>query len=422
MRKWIIWIIAIGILTCAAYFKRDQLPFPHKGNADANVKTAIAEARDIHFAINAAGEISPAEQVSVRPEVNGRIETLRVDIGDVVTNGTVLFSLDDNDLQTERSSRLTEIEGAKLQVERAQRNFDRAEQLFQDKLISREVFDNTRIEYELAKNSLERAETALALVEERLSKTKILAPFDCTVLTRPVSIGQAVSGSGGFNSGTEVLTIANLNEMIINAHINQADVTRLKVGQAVDIEVEAVPGLQLDGVIERIAPQATVRNGIKGFAARILLTKLDSRVRPGMTANLTIPIQQADNVVAVPLAAIFTEQNDRYVYVRRNNAFERQPVIIGVSDFFYVEVQQGLAAGDVIALEPPPLFEVDKAMAATNQPGLSLRAKAATTNTNAHNTTVTATTTNTPTSVPPVSTSSNAPGNGPRSLTGARPS
>ena len=81
-------------------------------------------------------------------------------------------------------------------------------------------------------------------IDEQLTKTEVRAPFDCTVLTRPVSIGQAVSGSGGFNSGTEVLTIADLNAMIINAHVNQADVPRLKVGETVEVTVEAVAGLR----------------------------------------------------------------------------------------------------------------------------------------------------------------------------------
>src|SRR5436305_1232537 len=83
---------------------------------------------------------------------------------------------------------------------------------------------------DLAKNKLEISQKSLEQVDDKLLKTKILAPFDCTVLTRPVSVGQAVSGSSGVNSGTEVLTIANLTDMLITAHINQADVTRLKVG------------------------------------------------------------------------------------------------------------------------------------------------------------------------------------------------
>jgi RND family efflux transporter MFP subunit len=355
MKKWITLAVILCLAGGFAWFKwRNTIGFGGSTPEDGHPATAAVILTNIQFSINAAGDIGPADQVSVRPEINGKISTLAVDLGDRVKKGDLLFALDDQDLQTERSSRLTEIDGAKLQVDKAKRNFDRAEQLYADKLVSLEVNQDARTEYELSKNALERAQRQLNQVEDRLTKTKIVAPFDCTVLTRPVSVGQAVSGSGGFNSGTEVLTIANLNDMIINAHINQADVTRLSTNQQVEIEVEAVQGLKLKGAIERIAPQATIKNGIKGFATRIQLKSLEERVRPGMTANLSIPIASAENVLSVPLAAIFSEQGERYSWVKNGAGFERKEVQIGVADFFSVEVKTGLKAGDIVALEPPP--------------------------------------------------------------------
>jgi hypothetical protein len=117
--------------------------------------------------------------------------------------------------------------------------------------------------------------------------------------------------------------------------------------------------------VERIAPQATIKNNIKGFAVRILLQNVDNRVRPGMTANIQIPVAAADDVVAVPLAAIFTERNpdsqqsERFVYVVRKDRFERRVVQIGISDYFYAEVQNGLAPGEVVSLEQPPKEKID---------------------------------------------------------------
>src|SRR2546425_12340832 len=301
MKKWI--VLAVVLAGGAWGFQkwRASLPGASSSASDAHPTTAVVETRDIHFAVSAAGEIGPADQVSVRPEINGKILTMPVDIGDRVKRDSVLFTLDDQDLQTERSSRLIEIEAAKLQLEKAKRDYERSKQLFADKLISQELFEDTRTQYELARNALDRTEKALHLIDYQLTKTKILAPFDCTVLTRPVSVGQAVSGSSGFNSGTEVLTIANLDEMVINTHINQADETHLKIGQQVEVAVEAVAGLKVTGNVERIAPQATIKNNIKGFVARILLKAVDPRVRPGMTATIQIPVASAGNVVAGPV-------------------------------------------------------------------------------------------------------------------------
>jgi multidrug efflux pump subunit AcrA (membrane-fusion protein) len=132
----------------------------------------------------------------------------------------------------------------------------------------------------------------------------------------------------------------------------------------VDMEVEAVPGLKMRGTIERIAPQSTIRNGIKGFATRILLNQIDPRVRPGMTANLTIPISTAENVVTVPLAAVFTDMGERYIWVVKDGGdngaqYERRSVSIGVADFSMVEIQSGLKAGERVALESPPAKVVE---------------------------------------------------------------
>lgn len=350
--KVVLALLAIAGLSAGGYYLWSKAP-ARDGGSEGNERITIAtvEPRSIRFAVSAAGDIGPADQVSVRPEINGRIEVLPVDIGDHVPKGALLCRLDDRDSQIEKKAREAEVDGAKLALQKAQRTFLRNKQLFADTLISQEVFEDSRTEFDLATNALSRAQSALDLVEDRLLKTKILAPFDCTVLTRPVSIGQAVSGSAGFNSGTEIMTIANLNDMIITAHINQADVIRLTPGQEVDVQVESVPGLEMRGKLDRIAPQAVVKNGIKGFAARVAIKNIDARVRPGMTALLNIPISSAENVLSVPLSAVFTERSERYVFVKEGDAFVRRPVIVGLTDFFYAEVQQGLSEGETVALE-----------------------------------------------------------------------
>jgi HlyD family secretion protein len=377
MKKPLIWLASLSLLAGGAYWvwwtassrtaSGTSASVP-ADKAPARPTTAVVAERDIHFAITAAGDIGPLDAVSVRPEIGGLISKLTLDIGDKVKKGDILFELDDKDLQTEKTSRQTEIAGAslavetqRLQLEKSKLNFDRIKKLFEEKLVAQEAFDNARLDHDLTRNSLDiasnrldTARTALQQVEARLLKTVIRAPFDCTILTRPISVGQAVSGASGYNSGTEVFTVANLADMIITAHINQADVTRLKVGQAVTVEVEAVPGLKLTGHVDRIAPQATFRNGVKGFTARILLKDAEGVVRPGMTANLSIPLVSSGRALAVPLAAVFNEQHDRFVYVQgADHTFERRSIQLGVSDYDYAEVTKGLKNGEVVSLVAP---------------------------------------------------------------------
>jgi HlyD family secretion protein len=343
--------LIFGLGAGGYYFWKNNPVKPSDDPNNGRPTIAVVEPRSIRFEVSAAGDIGPADQVSVRPEVNGRIEELPVDIGDQVKKGDLLCRLDDRDLQIERRTRLAEIDGARLQVEKAERNFKRSQQLHAQALIAQETFDDSKTDYELATNGLDRAVQQLNLVEDRLRKTRIQAPFDCTVLTRPVSLGQTVSGAAGFNSGTEVMTIANLNNMVVNAHVNQADVIRLQQGREVEIQAESVPGVSMRGIVERIAPQAVIKNGIKGFSARIKISDIDPRVRPGMTAVLSIPVSSADNVLAVPLAAVFTENGERFVFVKNEDKFERRPITLGVTDYSFAEVIKGLSAGEVVSLE-----------------------------------------------------------------------
>ena len=370
MRAVILGLIVLGLGAGGfVYWRSSQSKASQKSAEAANQRptSAIVERGAVNFAVTVAGEIGPAEQVSVRPEVNGRISELPVDVGDQVKKGSLLFALDDRDLKLEVETRQKQVENTKLQLDKsridmdqAKRDYERDQELFEAKLLSEQAYEASRQrhessikDHEIALNAIERSEKDLALTEERLSRARIMAPFDCTVLTRPVSSGQAVSGSGGFNSGTEVLTIADLSAMVINAHVNQADVTRLKSGMQVNIEVDAVPGLEVQGEVERIAPQATLRNNIKGYATRIVLKEIDPRVQPGMTASISIPVSAADDVLTVPLTAVFSEQGERYVFVKSGESFERRTVVVGISDLFKAEIKSGLAEGEVVSLEQP---------------------------------------------------------------------
>jgi len=226
-------------------------------------------------------------------------------------------------------------------------------------LISTEIFERANIKYQQALISRDRSQNDYQLSLEKLSKTSVLAPFDCTVLSRPVSIGQAVSGTGGQSSGTEVMEIADLNNLIIQAHVNQADVARMSKEQKVKIEIEAITDLVIDGIVERIAPQATIRNSIKGFSTRIKLLTSNPDIIPGMTASISIPVASADNVVAAPLASIFTERNETeqrteiFAYVKNGEFFDKTMLDVGVNDLNHSEVKRGLKVGDIVAIEKP---------------------------------------------------------------------
>src|SRR5438046_2869304 len=169
MKKWIVLLGIVGV-GVGGYSIWNWQKGKQTAASSSRPTTATVELRDINFSVNAAGEISPAEQVSVRPEINGKINVLPVDIGDRVKKGALLFKLDDSELQQEKASVVTDIERARLNVEKAERDYKRAQQLLAEKLISQELFDDTKTAFDLAKNALERSQKDLALIEERLTK------------------------------------------------------------------------------------------------------------------------------------------------------------------------------------------------------------------------------------------------------------
>src|SRR5688572_22875690 len=145
MKNWLIAIVILGLAGGGAYYLKSWKAAREDGNGSKRLSAATVEPRNIQFQINAAGEIGPADQVSVRPEVNGKISELAVDLGDAVRKGDLLFQLDDRDLQIEREQRETEIARARLQLDQGERNYLRARELFEDNLISKELIEQTKM-------------------------------------------------------------------------------------------------------------------------------------------------------------------------------------------------------------------------------------------------------------------------------------
>ena len=316
--------------------------------------TAVAELRDIAMNIRVSGEVQPASQLDVKAEVGGRVKKLNVIPGDTVKAGDILLEVDDRDILTEQESAKVEIDGAKLAAIKLERNFERAKELFKQNLVSREAYDNLESELAIARNNHTRAERKLQLVEDKLSKTKVIAPGDGTVLTVPVVEGQVIVAAASVNSGTTLMTIANLSRLIVETHVNQVDVARLAVKQRVKLTAEAILDDELEAHIFFIAPGASVKNSGKGGTVQALLEKPSSRMRPGMNVQMTIPVANAQDVVAVPVGAVFRGDGDgRVVYVRSGEKTERRPVKIGISNTEHAQILSGVREGEKILLAEP---------------------------------------------------------------------
>src|SRR4030095_5926385 len=149
-------------------------------------------------------------------------------------------------------------------------------------LISQEQYDNLTSEYDMAQNSLVRAGRKLEILEDKLSKTKVTSPMNGTVLTRPVLQGQVVIAAASVNSGTTLMKIANRSDLLVETHVNQIDVARLKQDQQVKLRAESLKDSDMRGRIKLIAPVATAKNNIKGFQVQALIENPYARLRAEM--------------------------------------------------------------------------------------------------------------------------------------------
>ena len=347
-------LIAAALAAGGWYF------FAHKtlangGGAEIPARfIAKAEKRDIDFSVEVSGDVTPAFQLEVKAEVGGKIKVLHVEAGQTVKQGDVLVEIDDRDLLTEKQSLLTEIDGARLAVEKHQRNFQRSRELFDSKLVSREVFDNLSSEFEIAQNDFVRAQRKLQILEEKLSKTKVIAPMDGTVLTRPVIEGQVVIAAASVNSGTALMTLANLSKLLVETHVNQVDVAKLAPEQRVKLRSESLKDVEMDAKISFIAPIATVKNSIKGFQVQAIIENPNKRLRPGMSVNMSIPIASANDAVSVPISAVFKgDGNKKVVYVRNGIVTEKREVKVGVTNIDFAQILNGVIEGETILLVEP---------------------------------------------------------------------
>ena len=344
----------VGVLLAALVVHRSGRGNRGGAEGDDGPATARVERRDIQFSIEITGDVTPVLQVEIKPEVSARIIRLPFTAGQNVKKGDVLVELDDRDLKTQRETTLNDIEGARLAVERSKANFGRGEGLFEANLSSKQAFDNLSNDLAVTENSLAKAEHALQLIDYQLTKTRILAPNDGTILAMPVVEGQVVATTASVNSGTSLMTIANLADLMVVANVNQVDVAKLNLDQRISVSMDTLREPPMSATIRFISPLAAVKNNIKGFEVDAKIENPSPRLRPGMTVNLTIPVDTARDAASVPISAVFNEPDaTKVVYVKNGGTVEKRPVKIGITNYFYTQILEGVRLGEEVLLTPP---------------------------------------------------------------------
>ena len=306
------------------------------------------------------GKIEPRNEVNVKPQISGIISELYKEPGDRVNAGDVIAKVKVIPDMNQLSSAEMRVRLAEINLKQAQVNFQREENLYNQKLVSADEYDKSKQALDQAKHEKVAAEDALQVVRDGVSKsnasassTLIRSTISGIILDIPVKVGNSVILSNTFNDGTTIATVANMNDLIFRGNIDETEVGQLVDGMNMKITIGALQDLHFDAALEYISPKAVESNGANQFEikAAVKLSE-DSKIRAGYSANADIVLAKADKVLSVPESAIEFSGDSTFVYVVKGEGkaktYERTQVVTGLSDGVNIEIKKGITQKDKV--------------------------------------------------------------------------
>lgn len=304
------------------------------------------------------GSIEPRDKVEIKPQINGIIAEIYKEAGDAVKDGDVIAKVKVIPGMEELNSAGSRVRNAKISLEQAQRDYDRAKKLYGDKLISAEDYEKALETLQKAKEESRAAADALQIVKEGVSSsnagystTLIRSTINGIILDIPVKVGNSVIMSNTMNDGTTIATVADMNDLIFKGTIDETEVGLVGTGMPMTITVGALQDRQFAALLEYISPQVSSSSGSANQFEIKAAVKVpaDVKIRSGYSANAEIELQKASHVVAVPEGCVEFSGDTAFVYVLKTKepqTFERRKVTTGLSDGVKIEVKSGLKPGE----------------------------------------------------------------------------
>ena len=306
------------------------------------------------------GKIEPRNEVNIKPQISGIISELYKEPGDYVNAGDVIAKVKVVPEMGQLSSAEMRVRLAEINLKQAQTDFQREENLFNQKLVSADEFDKIKVALDQAKHEKVAAEDALQVVRDGFSKsnakassTLIRSTISGVILDIPVKVGYSVIQVNTMNEGTTIASVANMNNLIFRGNIDETEVGQLVNGMNMKITIGALQDLKFDASLEYISPKAVESNGANQFEIKAAVKLSEgSKIRSGYSANAEIVLARADKVLSIPESAIEFSGDSTFVYVIKGDGkdkkYERTQVTTGLSDGVNIEIKKGLSAKDKV--------------------------------------------------------------------------
>lgn len=316
-----------------------------------------ASITDIRRVAVVNGQITPRNEVNIKPQINGIIAELYKEAGQEVQENEVIAKLKVIPEMSSLSSAQSRVRLAELNLEQEQTNFNREKQLYDQHLVSAEEYDKARQALDQAKEERSAAQDALEVIRDGVSKsnaksssTLVRSTITGLILDVPVKVGNSVIQANTMNDGTTVATIANMSDLIFDGNIDEVEVGNLREGMEITIRIGALQNYSFEAVLEYISPKAVEKNGAKQFEIKAAVKVPDdgTMIRSGYSANAEVALNEALQVVALPESAIEFDGDKTYVYVKNGESYDKKEVEVGLGDGVNIEIKSGIEEGDVV--------------------------------------------------------------------------
>lgn len=344
-------IAALAVWLLSGGKKEEKITFDTAAVAPANIMNSIT----------ATGTIEPVTSVTVGTQVSGIVSKLFVDYNSVVKKGQVIAELDKTNLMSQLNTAKTQLATAQSQLNYQTANYKRYKTLFEKGLVAADDFDNAKLSYTQAKEQVASAKEEVQRAQTNLGYATITSPIDGVVLSKSVEEGQTVAASF---STPELFTIAqDLTNMQVVANVDEADIGDVKEGERVSFTVDAYPDDTFEGEVKQVRQEATTTNNVVTYEVVISAPNADLKLKPGLTANVTIYTAERKGVLSVPSKALrFTPQKETVgkmkivdvanaknkVWTIEGNSIVAHKVNIGMTDGTNTQIVGGIAEGTKI--------------------------------------------------------------------------
>lgn len=347
------WIVAALLVASAIIWllsgkeKKEEVGFETTKVAPANIQNSIT----------ATGTIEPVTSVTVGTQVSGIVSKLYVDYNTKVKKGQVIAELDKTNLISQLNTAKANLQSVQSNLNYQTANYKRYQTLYQKGLVSANDYENALLTYRQAKEQVASAKEEVQRAQTNLGYATITSPIDGVVLSKSVEEGQTVAASF---STPELFTIAqDLTNMQVVANVDEADIGDVKHGERVTFTVDTYPNDTFEGTVKQVRQEATTSNNVVTYEVVISAPNKDLKLKPGLTANVTIYTQEVNGVMSVPTKALrYTPEKETVgnkkitdcngqnkVWTVEGNQIKAHPVKIGMTDGTNTQIVSGIAAG-----------------------------------------------------------------------------